>query len=108
MPPQMLAGERLRSLAAALDARSLRFLVPEGQPQLGAEDELAALADIQVLVHHLGDPQVTKRIAGGGHRGGRGVFPGPKLVPMTSMTRYTLMASSLIPVMYVTRARRGR
>ena len=53
-----------------------RVLVLEGQPQLGAEDDLAALLDIQVLLHHLSDTQVTERLARGAHRGDRRVFPG--------------------------------
>jgi hypothetical protein len=32
--------------------------------------------DVQILLHHLGDPQVAERLARGLHRGGRGVFPG--------------------------------
>src|SRR5580704_4769255 len=53
-----------------------RVLVLEGQPQLGAEDDLAALLDIQVLLHHLSDTQVTERLACGVHRSDRRVFPG--------------------------------
>jgi len=50
--------------------------------------------DVQILLHHLGDPQVAERLARGFHRGGRGVFPGLSARPITSITRYTLMASS--------------
>src|SRR4030095_3503351 len=52
-----------------------RVLVLEGQPQLGPEDDVAVL-DTQVLRHHLGDAQVTQGLAGGVHRGDRGVLPG--------------------------------
>src|SRR6478672_8562791 len=52
-----------------------RVLVLEGQPQLGPEDDVAVL-DTQVLLHHLGDAQVTQGLAGGVHRGDRGVLPG--------------------------------
>src|SRR5690349_16542110 len=37
-----------------------RVLVLEGQPQLGPEDDLAAVLDGQVLLHHLGDAQVPQ------------------------------------------------
>src|SRR6185503_19332834 len=52
-----------------------RVLVLEGQPQLGPEDDVAVL-DTQVLLHHLGDAQVTQGLAGGVHRGDCGVLPG--------------------------------
>src|SRR5260370_30389864 len=53
-----------------------RVLVLEGQPQLGAEDDLAALLDNQILLPHLSDTQVTERLARGVHRSDRRVFPG--------------------------------
>src|SRR5580704_10566291 len=54
----------------------LWVLVFEGQPELGPEDDAAAVLDLQVLLYHLGDPQVTERLTRGVHRGDRGVFPG--------------------------------
>src|SRR5690349_10123950 len=56
--------------------RLRRVLVLEGQPQLGPEYDLAAVLDVQVLLNHFGDTQVTQRLAGGVHRGDRGVLPG--------------------------------
>jgi hypothetical protein len=63
---------------------------------LSAEDNLAVLIfDVKILLHQLGDPQVAERLARGLHRGGGGVFPGLSARPITSITGYTLLASSL-------------
>ena len=53
-----------------------RILVLKGQPQLGPEYDLAAVLNVQILLHHFGDAQVTQGLAGGVHRGDRGVLPG--------------------------------
>ena len=56
-----IRGQIVRGDLAGATGRSClrRVLVLEGQPQLGPEYDLAAVLDVQVLVYHFGDAQVT-------------------------------------------------
>src|SRR4249919_3144498 len=51
------------------------LLVLEGQPQLGAEDDLVAIGDVDVLIDHVGDPHAANRGLGRLDRADRGVLP---------------------------------
>src|SRR5260370_2194119 len=50
-------------------------LVLEGEPELGAEGDLAILADVQVLLDYLGDAQIPQGLTCGVHGVGGGVLP---------------------------------
>jgi len=68
-------------------------LVLERQLQLDPVDQLTVITDLNVLLGHLGHPQVTHRpasLAASSHE--------LVLVPITSITRYTLILSPLLAV----------
>ena len=99
-----------RSLTVLLVYVRVPDVVLKGEPQLGAEDNLAALFfDVKILLHHLGDPQVAERLARGLHRGGRGVFQGLSARP--DHVDYPLHAHGILlvwrPDRDVRRSRRG-
>src|SRR6266567_1794670 len=79
-------GRRIRPMTANSAPRRIHLWIrlvrasrlALGTPylQAGPVDDAAVVIYEQVLLHHLGDPQVTESLARGVHRGDRGVLPG--------------------------------
>ena len=64
-----------RQLGRARPGGSAFGLVLERDLQFGAVGDRAVLLEVDVQLHHLGDPQITQCGAGRFHRRGGGGFP---------------------------------